>query len=59
MWSIPQHMTSAVVDGLRNEAHQADAAASVDEIDVSLHLETEERRRGGAEIKDRKKTSTN
>lgn len=32
-------MAAAVVDGLGHEAHQAAAAAAVDEIELPLHLQ--------------------
>ena len=37
--TLPEDVAAAVVDGLGHEAHQAAAAAAVDEIELPLNLQ--------------------
>jgi hypothetical protein len=39
LYYLPEDVAAAVVDGLGHEAHQATAAAAVDEIELPLRLQ--------------------
>ena len=36
---IPNHVSATVVDGVGDEAHEADGAAAVDQVYAPLHLQ--------------------